>query len=270
MYPDCQQSNPGPQRVNASMQRQMIDFEGMVNCRDLGGLALEPSGVTRSGVLYRGETPQLMSETDLLRAREKLGIGRVVDLRGARMLGQELGGSGPLGDEGRGVNIDFLELAGGIDVVDQSPDGFLLHLLDCGAKPLEAFLENFVNTDTAVLVHCHTGKDRTGFVVALTLALVGVSDTEIIADYEMSGPIFETMMANLAENGMAVPLQAPAYAHHKPSVEAITAMLARLHAEWSSPEAWALEHGIDYTLIEKTRSRLISKPLEPTAQVNRI
>ena len=153
--------------------RQMIDFEGLVNCRDLGGLALEGFGVTRSGVLYRSETPQLMTPADVARAVGELGIGRVVDLRGKSMLGKDLGGSGPVGGDGRGVNIDFLEMAGGMSVVEQSPDGLLVHLLDCGGPPYKAFLEQFVSTDAAVLVHCHTGKDRTGFVVAMTLALAG-------------------------------------------------------------------------------------------------
>lgn len=238
------------------MTRQMIDFEGVVNCRDLGGLPCTGSGVTTSGVFFRSETPQLMTPADVKRAQETFGIGRVVDLRGKKMLGLELGGSGPLGANGRGFNIDFFELAGGMDAIDPSPDGFLLQLLDCGGKPFETFLEYFVGTDEGVLVHCHTGKDRTGFIVAMTLALVGVSDDDIIADYEMSGPIFETMMANLTESGMPVPPDAPAYAQHRPSPEGITLMLERLRAEWPSPEAWAIDRGINPALIERTRARL--------------
>jgi hypothetical protein len=236
--------------------RQMIDFEGLVNCRDLGGLALEGFGVTRSGVLYRSETPQLMTPADVARAVGELGIGRVVDLRGKSMLGKDLGGSGPVGGDGRGVNIDFLEMAGGMSVVEQSPDGLLVHLLDCGGPPYKAFLEQFVSTDAAVLVHCHTGKDRTGFVVAMTLALAGVRDEDIIADYEMSGPIFDAMMANLVAAGMAVPKTAPAYALHMPSSKGLRAMLARLRADWPTPEAWALQQGIDAATIAKARARL--------------
>ena len=145
------------------MARQMIDFEGLVNCRDLGGLALEKSGVTRSGVLFRGETPQLMTDNDVHKAVTELGIRRVVDLRGfKKVLGAHPGGSGRLGDEGRGVNIDFVELVGGADAINTTAEGFLVGLLDKGAEPLKVFLEYFVNTDHAVLVHCHTGKDRTG------------------------------------------------------------------------------------------------------------
>lgn len=39
-----------------------------------------------------------------------------------------------------------------------------------------------------VLVHCTAGKDRTGLVVALALAAVGVSDSDIARDYGLSGP----------------------------------------------------------------------------------
>lgn len=240
------------------MIRKMQAFDGLVNCRDLGGLTLEQGGLTRTGVLFRSETPQLMTAADVTRAREILGIGRVVDLRGRKMLGQELGGSGLLGAEGRGVNIDFFELAGGMQAIDQTPDGFLLHMLDCGGPPLAVFLDHLVTTDAAVLVHCHTGKDRTGFIVAMTLALVGVTDAEIIADYEMSGPVFEAMMANLEAFGLPVPPEAPAYARHRPSPEGLIMMLDKLRADWPSPQAWAAEKGIDPALIEKTRARLVA------------
>ena len=37
-----------------------------------------------------------------------------------------------------------------------------------------------------VVVHCMAGKDRTGVVCALTLALLGVSDEDIAADYALT------------------------------------------------------------------------------------
>ena len=39
-----------------------------------------------------------------------------------------------------------------------------------------------------VVVHCGKGSDRTGLVVVLLLALVGVLPDEIVSDYEMTGP----------------------------------------------------------------------------------
>jgi hypothetical protein len=37
-----------------------------------------------------------------------------------------------------------------------------------------------------VLVHCRRGNDRTGIITLLLLALAGVAEDEIIADYELS------------------------------------------------------------------------------------
>lgn len=239
------------------MTRRMIDFEGLVNCRDLGGLPCEGSKSIRSGVLFRSETPQLMTPADVVRARDVLGIGRVVDLRGAVMMGKDLGGSGPLGEDGRARVIDFLELVGGLDGIDYSPDGFLPNLLTKGGKPLEAFLTHFVGTDEAVLVHCHGGKDRTGFIVAMTLALAGVSEDAIIADYEMSGQNFEALMANLKAGGMGVPSDAPAQAKDRPSSEGIRRMLSRIRSDWSTAANWAIAQGISQNLIERTRARLV-------------
>lgn len=40
-----------------------------------------------------------------------------------------------------------------------------------------------------VLVHCASGKDRTGLVIALALLAAGISDDEVIADYTLSAAI---------------------------------------------------------------------------------
>lgn len=232
-----------------------IDFEGLVNARDVGGPAAGsergPDVRMRTGVLFRSETPELMTAADVARATEEFGIGRVIDLRG-----ELRGGSGSLGDDGRGVIMDFFGLAGGIGSIDDSADGFLPSLLDHGAAPLATFLRLFVETDATVLVHCHTGKDRTGFIIAMTLALVGVADADIVADYERSQPVFDAMIDNLASAGRGVPADAPEYARHPPSTATITALLARLRADWSSPLAWAEEHGIEADLVERVRVRL--------------
>ena len=41
-------------------------------------------------------------------------------------------------------------------------------------------------SDTGIVIHCLAGRDRTGIIVALTLAAIGVADEQIVADYVMS------------------------------------------------------------------------------------
>ncbi len=51
--------------------------------------------------------------------------------------------------------------------------------------------------DGATLVHCAAGKDRTGVVVALALAEVGVTREAIVADYAASAERIEAIFARL-------------------------------------------------------------------------
>jgi protein-tyrosine phosphatase len=232
-----------------------LNFEGLVNARDLGGLPLRDGGHVRPGRLYRSETPQLMTAADVARATDELGVRRVIDLRGERG-----GGSGPLGDEGRGLVIDYFALAGGYDAqMDLSAEGFLPSQLPLGAPVVGMVLEELVAGDGALLVHCHTGKDRTGYIIAMVLAAVGVPDGQIVADYVRSSLVFAPMMANLAAAGMGVPESAPEYARHAPSATGVAAMLARLGAEYPSSEAYLVDHGIDAALIGRARHRLVER-----------
>ena len=50
-----------------------------------------------------------------------------------------------------------------------------------------------------VLIHCHSGRDRTGLIAAMLLALAGVPADAIVADYDLSfGAVGGTMEATLA------------------------------------------------------------------------
>lgn len=229
-----------------------LQFEGLVNARDLGGLPAGPGRRTRSRRLFRSETPELMTPADLRLAVEELGVGLVVDLRGPRG-----GGSGPLGEAGRGWVVDFFAEAGGYDAQqDLTPDGFLPGQLAHGAPSVGRIMARLVATDGATWIHCHTGKDRTGYVIATILAAVGVPDEAIIADYARSSAVYEQMIANLTAAGRAVPDTAPLYARHAPSEVGITAMLAQRRERWGTGERYLIEFGVPPELIEQARAQL--------------
>jgi protein-tyrosine phosphatase len=52
------------------------------------------------------------------------------------------------------------------------------------------FAEILAGDALPLLVHCHAGKDRTGFIVAMLLAAAGVARADIFADYEMTAQFF--------------------------------------------------------------------------------
>ena len=244
-------SEPADQGTGAG---PVIGFEGLVNARDVGPLPTADGGCVRSGRLYRSETPQLMTDADVARAVDVLGVRRVIDLRGRRG-----GGSGRLGRNGRGVVLDFFELAGGAGAhLDLSAEGFLAAQLDLAGPVVGAVLAEIDATpEGAVLVHCHTGKDRTGFVIAVILAALGVADDDIVADYERSRPVFATLMGNLTVAGLAVADDAPEYARHEPSTAGLRAMLDRLRSGWADTTAYLRDAGVDPSLVERVRDRLV-------------
>jgi hypothetical protein len=117
-----------------------------------------------------------------------------------------------------------------------------------------------VTTEGATLLHCHTGKDRTGFVIAVTLAMLGVGDEDIVADYERSRPVFETMLANLSAAGLGLPPEAPEYAQEAPSATGINAMLRRLRSGWPSAAEYLVSSGVEQELVDRARAVLTVEP----------
>lgn len=53
--------------------------------------------------------------------------------------------------------------------------------------------------DEAVLFHCTAGKDRTGWMAALTYRILDVDPDEVMADYLASGPVVAAMLEPLRE-----------------------------------------------------------------------
>ena len=67
------------------------------------------------------------------------------------------------------------------------------------ARSLQLLFKTILSGDhLPLLVHCHAGKDRTGFVVAMLLAAAGVSRADIIDDYVTTAHYFQAEQEALA------------------------------------------------------------------------
>ena len=128
----------------------------------------------------------------------------VVDLRTGEEL--RLEGDGPLVRDGR-IEIRhrslYPEKGKLTDVMISRADGempavrYYLRYLRDRPDSIVGALEDIATADGAVLVHCAAGKDRTGVVVALALAAVGVEREAIVADYVRTGERITEIMAQL-------------------------------------------------------------------------
>jgi len=171
-----------------------IELDGTVNLRDLGGYPAGPGRQTRWGRLYRSDTLAELTRRDHEKL-SRLGLRTVIDLR----LPQERRSMPNRLPDGLGIRtveigfvpagtLEMLRLVaqGEIDTaglerhvighyrrfpVDHVPEyrRMVRVIAESGALP--------------ALVHCTSGKDRTGFAAAVLLLIAGVPREVVLEDY---------------------------------------------------------------------------------------
>jgi protein-tyrosine phosphatase len=246
-----------------------IELDGAVNVRDLGGLPTEDGGTTAAGVLLRSDNLQELSDKDVRRLVDDLGVRTVLDLRTPAEIDAE--GAGPLVDEGlRHVNCNLIP---GWDprtydtarVIphEQREAGDLSHIyltyLDHAPADVVAALRVLADDSTgSVVVHCAAGKDRTGVVVALALVVAGVRREGIIADYALTDERIEAIHARLsASPTYAEDMKGRPLDDMRPHALSMRHFLDRLD-ELGGVEAWLTEHGFGPEEQAGLRQRLIA------------
>ncbi|KAM3547415.1 hypothetical protein ARSEF4850_010040, partial [Beauveria asiatica] len=156
---------------------RLIDFEGAFNVRDLGGISLSPTTVTRHGVILRSGHLEFLTGTGETKL-SKLGITSIIDLRTS--------------SEAKLIQ----KWAYAMRSQSSAKRYFDTVCSDSGrSKMRELVVFMHQNSSGAVILHCSLGKDRTGVVVALLLALLGASDDQIADDFALSGPGLAPMFA---------------------------------------------------------------------------
>jgi protein tyrosine/serine phosphatase len=186
------------------MQRQ-IHFSRVFNFRDVGGYVGAGGRTVRWRRLFRSDTLSSLGEDDRDRFLS-LGIRTVLDLRRAHEIARA--GRVPAWD-----GIAYRNLAPDHPEWERTPyhDGLepsryladrYHDMIEHGAAGLaEAIGVIADESATPAVVHCMAGKDRTGVVCALTLALLGVSDADIDTDYTRSTPNNEQHVRWARANG---------------------------------------------------------------------
>ncbi|MHB8959872.1 MAG: tyrosine-protein phosphatase [Candidatus Limnocylindrales bacterium] len=195
------------------------------NLRDVGGCPTRSGGRVRTGLLYRSSGLAAIAESDVTGLAE-LGIRTVYDLRMAR---EQASAPDRLPAATRHVPVDVLAgwTEGGPSRLFswiEDPVAARVGLGDGGAEAL--WLEQyraFVRRPSAhagygslfrdladdahrpALVHCATGKDRTGWAAAALQLLLQVPEDAVIAHFLESrrhlGPLVEEMLRQITARG---------------------------------------------------------------------
>ncbi|SDD36300.1 tyrosine-protein phosphatase [Glycomyces harbinensis] len=177
-----------------TLPQQFIHADKIFNLRDIGGWDAAGGAKVKTGQVFRSDNLGMVTEADRDLLVNRLGVRHVIDLR----RGPELEQAGRFPDVD-GVEFHHFELLHVTwEDIDLGIDASASHeevvrflrqrysgMYEAGYKAIRDSLD-VIATGEPVLFHCMAGKDRTGLVAAALLSVLGVSEEDIAADYELS------------------------------------------------------------------------------------
>jgi protein-tyrosine phosphatase len=176
-----------------------LHWDGCTNARDLGGLPTADGRVTRRGALVRSDAVDGLG-ADGWAALRAHGVRTIIDLRNEDERAESAGG------------VETVHFP--LDGLDEDPDfwadwangpqfGTPLYyapFLERFPERLEQVLDVIERAEPGgVLFHCVGGRDRTGLVAIVLLAIAGVPPDLIAADYVRGAELAHTYNPALDE-----------------------------------------------------------------------
>jgi protein tyrosine/serine phosphatase len=246
---------------------RLLDWDGVINARDSGGLQAS-GGAIRRGALVRSDVLNGLTPTGVTALTDH-GVRTVIDVRAADEIAHDwarypLKEHSVVGYVNRpftaGVEVQMWDQVRAVYRAAQSREEINRADLDIHRRGITAIVATIADAPPGgVLVHCHAGKDRTGIVIAVTLAAVGVGDNEIADDYAMTQLVLEPLIADWLEHMSHDPTeQQRLRLLAEPRREAMLDTLAYLRQRYGSAEQYLLGAGLAADQLERLRARLVT------------
>ncbi len=225
-----------------------------LNVRDLGGLPAADGRRIAAGTLIRSDNLTRLTAAGIDIVRESR-LGRIVDVRSAAecehdpspFAGEPLYRNRPVGrpddpwDPALSLGQNY------IISLDLNPDLFAAAVEAIGTAPAGG-----------VVVHCHSGKDRAGTIVALVLSLAGVPAAVIATDYAAVSDRTRCHFSDLL-SAVEDPTKREHLAEEFSSrPETMLAALDHLKAKYGGVEAYLRRGGLGSDAVDSVRNRLIA------------
>ncbi|MGW4854334.1 tyrosine-protein phosphatase [Streptomyces sp. NPDC004288] len=245
--------------------RRHISFDRLHNFRDLGGYRTAGGGTVRWETLYRSDSLGKLADADPadLERFRALGIGTVIDLR----YPWEIAGKGrlPETEEVSWHNLSIEHRPYDQEAIDPALDPWR-HLADRfaevaedGAEELRTALEVIAAAEGPLVFHCASGKDRTGLLAAVLLALLDVPDEEILADFALTDLATERLIGDWRAAHPGREPRWPGYG--RAPADIIRLFLADLRARYGSVYGYVTGYvGLDPAVVTALRARLVETP----------
>lgn len=258
--------------ADLTVAERFLPLAGGVNFRDLGGYRTRDGRAVRWGQVYRSGMLSQLEEADLM-ALAGLDLRLVCDFR-SRSEAERYPDRLPDGTTGAYRAMPMMmegnrwwQIArlfwhrNNLDRLLQS--GYTQVVIGQNAAVVGATLHALADpANRPAVLHCTAGKDRTGVIAALLLALLGVDDETIVADYSLSNLAYRRYAGTLAHDierlsrlGFSAEQVRPLLVAN-PAV--LRAALAEIRAVHGSIEAYLRgPAGLDTAVLEQLRAELL-------------
>ena len=223
---------------------ESLEWSGCRNARDVGGLETRDGRRVRPRALLRTDRLDQLDVNGQRTVRE-LRPGLVADVRSEFEMST---GKHPFGDDPAYRWLPFVDPSG--EPTAPWPGTSLAEryrgALDRNGAQVARIVEAIADAPAGpVIVHCVSGKDRTGILVALLLQLVGVPDDDICADYARSEECLDL-------SGHDDP-------YNRTSPQTMAEVLGYLESRWGGARGYLKAHGLEDGTLDQLARRLLDE-----------
>lgn len=229
-----------------------IQVGGTYNLRDVGGYPTQSGGSVRWRTLFRSDGLHRLDEHGVAWLGE-IDLRTIVDLRAD--IEVEQAPSAVAGLRARVVRTPMVRDLTVLPVSDLS--SIYRYMVDeCGDSIGAAVRELCAPGALPALVHCSAGKDRTGIVMGLVLAVLGVPDEIIGADYALSSVYLDPDSTAAIGRLKASGLNATSELLTSPPVLILEVLAWARAAGGGSVDSYLAQHGVGASDLAALRSAL--------------
>lgn len=215
-----------------------------------------------------------MSEADVVRARDELGLRTMIDLRNDDEIA--FGGIGGLAEVVAARHHAPLSRRRGLSTVeiaalpqapadsDRSPEALAdvyLGILERSSDLIVDAISTFVADDALPAVFfCAAGKDRTGVLSAVVLGALGVRDADIVEDYVLTAESIERIIGRFAANEGAPDMyrDLPA-SHFAPIAETMERVIADVRERYGSFGKYLVSKGLPASSLDAIAATMLER-----------
>ena len=237
-------------RLPDDLPGRVMDVDGVINFRDMGGYHTANGQRVRTGLLYRAGALGDITEKGMAQLQE-LDIKLICDLRSEE---EEVAAPDKLPQDPALIYVHLPLLAednrrervmtlffNRRKFTTMMPDMYTRVIIDGNAHLYGDILRRIANADNLpTLIHCTAGKDRTGVAAMLILSLLGVPEDVILADYSLSNLYYDSYLkfgtlaiGSVAWTGVKAEDLQPLFISHP---DTLKAAIAHIHRKYGSVE----------------------------------